>query len=126
MGCQAAPNIHLCPCYGLGSLWLFLSVTELTAWLLECVLVAESTHPPTHPSCSPTPLYISDTHDITGGFQKPAISSSCQLMLAIRLVIQNVTIQLVFLTHIIIVYQRGKSSYIPKTSLKLIWGFGVS
>ena len=24
---------HLCPCYGLGLLWLFLSVTEQTPWL---------------------------------------------------------------------------------------------
>ena len=32
---QAASNIHLCPCYGLDPLWLFLSVTEQTAWLSE-------------------------------------------------------------------------------------------
>ena len=33
IGSQATPNVHLCPCHGLGQFWLFLSVTEQSAWL---------------------------------------------------------------------------------------------
>ena len=33
MGCHTTLNIHLCLCYGLGLLWLFLSTTEQMAQL---------------------------------------------------------------------------------------------
>ena len=51
MKCRGAPNVHLCPCHGLGPLWLFLSVTEQTA-----LMFPGSTHPPSHHHHSPHPL----------------------------------------------------------------------
>ena len=79
---QAAPNVHLGPCYGLHPLWLFLSATEQIAGLPGSqVPDPPSHHHPPHPHPILPPL-IHDTCDITETFQKPpklVIFTSCQL-----------------------------------------------
>ena len=124
MGRQAAPNIHLCPCHGLGPLWPF---SQLLNKQLGCLGLRfpGPTHPPSPPTYPPTPL-IHNTCDITESFQNPA---SCQHKTCVLLVkiwhgynqasvncsvlnisnsdflkMQNVTLQSVFLNPVTYTY----------------------
>ena len=67
VGAQNALNVHLCLCYGLGPLWLFLSTTEQTAWLPVRTRSCNPL-PPTHLP-PPFHLLIHDTRNISGTVQ---------------------------------------------------------